>query len=114
MGTCEYRYVCPITECDEEKSVQCVGRLVDLIGEMRSRKKQDDRVEVEHIETDTEKNESRIFYQCDHRACDSCAGYAEGNCDHTSDIRHAKNFEMIGKDFYEIMIPPIEKNGFLG
>lgn len=112
MGSCEYRYVCPITECDAEKSIQCVGRLVDLFGEMKSRKKQNDRVEVEHTETGAEENESRIFYQCDHRACGSCMGHAEGNCDHTMDIRHAKNFEMIAKDFFEIGTPPVEKNDF--
>lgn len=112
MGTCEYRYVCPIAECDKEKSVQCVGWLVDLFGEMKSRKKQNDKVEVEHTETGTEENKSRIFYQCDHRACSSCMGGTEESCNYTMDIRHAENFEMIGKDFYEIGIPPCQKNGF--
>lgn len=111
MGTCEYRYVCPITECDAEKSVRCVGKLIDLFGEMKFRKKQSDKVKVEHTEGGAEESESRIFYKCDHRACGGCGGHVEGGCDHTTDIRHAKNFEMIEKDFFEIVIPPVEKNG---
>ena len=32
----------------------------------------------------------RVFYLCDRRACDSC----NPDCAHTSDVRHAVNFEV--------------------
>jgi DNA-directed RNA polymerase subunit RPC12/RpoP len=48
-----------------------------------------------------DKPEPRIFYLCDHRACNSCHGDDEKGCQHTSDIRHAKNFELSGNIFWE-------------
>ena len=39
---------------------------------------------------------SNIRYKCDRRACEACIG-----CGRTSDIRHAKNFELDGGTFYE-------------
>lgn len=37
-----------------------------------------------------------IVYECDRRACRCGCNQV---CGHTSDIRHAKNFKMIGKMF---------------
>jgi hypothetical protein len=37
------------------------------------------------------KDTGKVLYKCDHRACERC----NGECDHTTDIRHAKNFEVI-------------------
>lgn len=36
-----------------------------------------------------------ILYLCDRRACNSCR---YPNCQHTRDIRHAKNFSVIDSD----------------
>lgn len=47
-----------------------------------------------------------VLYLCDRRACKSCNSIAGGDCKHTTDIRHAKNFELIGDLFWEKEIPP--------
>lgn len=39
-----------------------------------------------------------IFYLCDRRACEHCSP----ECEHTIDVRHAKNFQMCGNDIREI------------
>lgn len=44
--------------------------------------------------------EPRIFYLCDHRACEQC--YPCGKCKHTLHIEHAKNFERFGRSYREI------------
>ena len=38
------------------------------------------------------KKQDRIWYLCDQRACPNCS-YPE--CEYTTDIRHAKNFEYV-------------------
>lgn len=40
----------------------------------------------------------KVLFFCDKRACESCGGY----CTRTSDVRHAKNFELFGDRFVEI------------
>lgn len=40
----------------------------------------------------------KIFYLCDRRACEHCSP----ECEHTEDVRHAKNFQMFGNDIREI------------
>lgn len=38
----------------------------------------------------------KIFYLCDRRACEKCNSHGNGTeCKHTSDIRHAVNFEVM-------------------
>ena len=95
MSECEYRYVCPIGECGNEKSVQCIGRLIDAISELKQRCRRSEAVPVERIDTERE-IQPKIFYACDHRACETCeAGrdFTQPNvCQWTSDIEHAKNF----------------------
>lgn len=54
--------------------------------------------------------DSKVFYLCDRRACESCNSIADGECKHTTDIGHAKNFELIGNGFFEKEIPPLNKN----
>lgn len=39
---------------------------------------------------------SRVYYLCDKRACDKC----DDNCEYTSDIKHAVNFEVSGLGAY--------------
>ena len=39
----------------------------------------------------------KILYLCDHRACDGLCV----NCDHTQDIRHARNFNFLYGRFVE-------------
>lgn len=41
----------------------------------------------------TEKESAVVLYLCDRRACDG--GCLNEDCSHTSDIRHAKNFESV-------------------
>lgn len=55
-------------------------------------------------------NESsgKIFYLCDGKACENCNSIAGGECKHTCDISHAKNFEFDGYSFFEEEIPPIK------
>lgn len=40
----------------------------------------------------------KILFKCDRRKCDVCD---ENACQHTTDIRHAKNFELHGDVFVE-------------
>lgn len=40
----------------------------------------------------------KVMYLCDHRACNRCSN---GECNHTTDIRHAKNFKNVAGVFYE-------------
>lgn len=46
-------------------------------------------------------NQPKVLYLCDHRACDRCRARHK-ECNHTSDIRHAKNFENIDGAFVEV------------
>lgn len=47
------------------------------------------------------KNE-KVFFKCDRRKCDVCMAFIDDNeCHHTTDIRHAKNFEVHGDVFVE-------------
>lgn len=46
------------------------------------------------------KNEQpKIAFECDRRDCDRCNNL---DCDHTVNIRHAKNFELVGDIFVEV------------
>lgn len=96
MSKCEYRYVCPVEECSEEKSLSCIGALLDHIEKYKERKKKTEAVETEIVEA----AERGIFFVCDHRACDSCDSKQSG-CTHTLDVRHAKNFQMSEENFFE-------------
>lgn len=49
-------------------------------------------------------NGPRIMYVCDRRKCEHCISDGD-SCGRTSDIRHAKNFELCGEIFCEV--PPI-------
>lgn len=42
-----------------------------------------------------------IYYLCDRRACEKC----NPDCTHTSDIRHAKNFRVVGDAIFELNPP---------
>lgn len=43
----------------------------------------------------------KIMFVCDRRVCSKCMPLKSG-CRHTSDIRHAKNFELRGDAFKEL------------
>lgn len=43
----------------------------------------------------------KIRFVCDRRACGRCMSLKPG-CRHTSDVRHAKNFELFGDTFKEL------------
>ena len=100
MAKCEYRYTCPNTECEKEKSIDCIGILIDKISEIKSNNRRNASVPLEVVETGTQE-EAKIFYRCDRRACDSCGGEKDEPCCYTTDIRHARNFVLRGRDFYE-------------
>ena len=54
----------------------------------------------------------KIFFKCDRRKCDVCMAFIDDNeCQHTTDIRHAKNFEVHGDVFVEKWYPPSKKMG---
>lgn len=42
-------------------------------------------------------NQAKILFVCDKRKCDFC----KKGCDHTADIKHAKNFELSGGIYIE-------------
>ncbi len=48
-----------------------------------------------------ERDKSKALYKCDHRACERC----NGGCDHTTDVRHAKNFKKANGTFCECEWP---------
>lgn len=106
MRECEYRYVCPVKGqvdgCPRDRNeMSCITRLLDYIEKMKERQKKTEAVEVENVETNGVLEERGIHFLCDRRACDFCKN-EEGNCMHTPDVRHAKNFQMVGRDFYEV------------
>ena len=101
MAKCEYRYTCPNVGCEKEKSMDCIGILIDKIGELKASSKRSESIPLEVVEGGAEKAEAEIFYQCDRRACDVCERVEDNPCRHTTDIRHAKNFILIGRDFCE-------------
>ncbi len=43
----------------------------------------------------------KVRFVCDRRACERCTPLKPG-CRHTSDVRHAKNFELMGDTFKEL------------
>lgn len=45
----------------------------------------------------------KILFKCDKRKCDHCNNEENEDygCNHTSDVRHAKNFELYGDVFVE-------------
>lgn len=45
----------------------------------------------------------KILLRCDKRKCDKCNSLIDdiNGCQHTTDIRHAKNFELYGDVFVE-------------
>ncbi|WP_320972200.1 hypothetical protein [Enterocloster bolteae] len=51
-----------------------------------------------------ENPESRIFYECDRRLCSIC----NPECTHTSNIRHAQNFQCENGVFVESRVSPRE------
>lgn len=44
----------------------------------------------------------KVLYLCDRRACERCMPLKPG-CRHTFDVRHAKNFELRGDTFKELV-----------
>lgn len=55
--------------------------------------------QLEEILDKREENKKGIMFLCDRRACDTCLK----ECKHTSDIKHAENFQLsiLGKSFIE-------------
>lgn len=59
--------------------------------------------ETQHLRDENKWFRDRMFdpvqvvYICDRRACDVCAN---PDCNHTFDVRHAKNFENVGENKY--------------
>lgn len=45
----------------------------------------------------------KILFKCDKSKCDHCSNKENEDygCNHTSDVRHAKNFELYGDIFVE-------------
>ncbi len=111
-GSCELRYVCPVVGCDGEKKLSCIDDLMEHIDKIKSNTKRNKDVPVEIVEAGIPKEDVEILFQCDHRACDSCYTHEGRACGYTTDIRHAENFELIGKSFYEKAYPPSEKMTF--
>lgn len=56
----------------------------------------DERTRIPHV--NYRPNNDRVFYLCDRKACETCVD----SCNHTSDISHAVNFEIVGDAFFEI------------
>lgn len=52
---------------------------------------------VEPPECATDRAAPAVQYICDRRACEVC----NFECKYTEDIRHAKHFELFGRDMYE-------------
>lgn len=41
----------------------------------------------------------KVVYECDRRDCEQCNN---SDCNHTKNIRHAKNFQLVGDIFVEV------------
>ena len=48
---------------------------------------------IDHAKT----NVGDVLYLCDRRACETC----HSNCEHTNDISHAVNFELVDSIYVE-------------
>lgn len=80
--SCQYKDECPSCSgwCEGPKQdfSKCVQFLITAVENERTRPK--------------------VSYLCDHRACERCSNIY---CNHTDDIRHAKNFQNFGGTFIE-------------
>ena len=80
--SCKFESKCPISagKCNGENFEKCVEWLIDTYNVVR-------------------KHHPQVLYECDKRACVNCK---RGECHHTADVRHAKNFELFGDAFVEV------------
>lgn len=80
--SCKFENKCPISagKCNGE-NFEKMCRVADWIIQQSKKDKPD------------------VLYECDGRACDRCG---HSGCNHTADIRHAKNFTLYGSAFVEV------------
>lgn len=52
------------------------------------------------VDPEDEENKPTIVYLCDRKRCNDDQTCESIDCDHTMDIRHAKNFEMLRPNIY--------------
>lgn len=62
--------------------------------------KRDIKMLLEYVDEALKCRDNEIVYVCDRKACNSCSSHV-GDCYHTSDIEHAKNFERRGDTYFE-------------
>lgn len=82
---CEFLETCPgaIGRCVREEAApdaSCAGRLICAYLAAQQR-------------------ESAVLYLCDQEQCEQCSAVF-GQCFHTSDIQHAKNFKDVSDGLY--------------
>lgn len=77
---CEHEVLCGIENCTK-KDEECREMLIQKL-----------------IERKKEMEQQKIVFLCDKHACDKCSN---SECEHTENIRHAKNFESFGDMFVE-------------
>lgn len=95
---CEHEVLCGIENCtkkDEECREMLIQKLIERKKEMEQQKED---FEQELAEAKKAASGPDIVFLCDKHACDKCSN---SDCEHTKNIRHAKNFKMFGDMFVE-------------
>lgn len=90
---CEYKYVCPIQNCDKNKKIECIGLLVDFFQNSSSSKKDG----ADTPPTPAASGRA-VWFMCDQKACTEC-DYPK--CRYTEDPMHALNFFLRGRELFE-------------
>lgn len=92
MG-CEFKYVCPIKNCDKDKKIECISYLIDFFQNNSSPKKEDPDATPKPAASGR-----AVWFLCDQKACPEC-DYPK--CRYTEDPMHALNFFLRGRELFE-------------
>lgn len=95
---CEYRFICGEKDCGRDLE-ECRKLLIEKLTERESAmKRQKESFAQELAAAKEAEGGAEIHFLCDQRNCESCGDFA---CRYTTNIRHAANFHLEGKEFFE-------------
>lgn len=96
--SCEYRFLCGEKDC-ERNLEECRKALIEKLEEQKEAgKRQKESFAQELAAAKEAEGGTEIHFICDQRNCESCGDFV---CGYTTNIRHAVNFHMEGKEFFE-------------
>lgn len=98
---CEYRFICGEKDCGRDME-ECRKLLVEKLTERESAmKRQKESFAQELAAAKEAEGGAEIHFLCDQRNCESCGEFACESGGYTTNIRHAANFHLEGKEFFE-------------